>query len=404
MTKYDIVIIGAGISGLSLAHYAAGAGLKTLVVEKTERVGGAVHTHRFETGAPRFWVELGAHTCYNSYAKLLGIVEDLDMIDQLMRREKAPFRMLVEDHLRSIPSQLNFVELLASVPRLFFLKKQGQSVKSYYSRIVGKGNFDRVFTHLFSAVPSQRADDFPADVLFKRRQRRKDVLRSFTLPNGLQSVTDAIASGPGIETATGSDAVQIEAKGRSFEVKTANGERHAADSVALATSPVDSARLLCPDYPDLANELAQVRVATVETVGVAIAKELLSVEKIAGIVPTGGSFFSVVSRDTVTHDGYRGFTFHFKGDQLDLDAKLRRIAEVLRISSNQIELVATKQNIVPSFRVGHEACVKKIDSMLAGKRILLTGNYLRGMSIEDCVLRSASEFSRLQTQTDSITG
>ncbi len=402
MIQYDIVIIGAGISGLSLAHYAARAGLRTLVVEKAERVGGAVHTHRFEDGAPPFWVELGAHTCYNSYAKFLGIVEDLDMIDQLTRREKVPFRMLVEDRLRSIPSQLNFFELLVSVPRLFFLKKEGQSVESYYSRIVGKGNFDKVFTHLFSAVPSQTADDFPADILFKRRQRRKDVLRSFTLPNGLQSVTDAVASGSGIDVAMGSDAVQIEAGARSFEVKTANGERYVADYIGLATSPVEGARLLRPVYPALVDELAQVRVETVETVAVALAKELLTVENIAGVVPTGDSFYSIVSRDTVPHDGYRGFTFHFKGDQLDLDAKLRRIAQVLRVSSNQLELVTTKQNIVPCFRVGHEDRVKKIDKLLAGKQILLTGNYLRGMSIEDCVLRSASEFSRLKTQTDSI--
>lgn len=403
MIKYDIVIIGAGISGLSLAHYAAGAGLKTLVVEKTERVGGAVHTHHFEAGAPRFWIELGAHTCYNSYTKLLGIVEDLDMIDQLMRREKVPFRMLVEDHLRSIPSQLNFFELLVSVPRLLFLKKQGQSVKSYYSKIVGTRNFDKVFTHLFSAVPSQSADDFPADILFKRRQRRKDVLRSFTLPNGLQSVIDAIAAAPEIDTATSSEAVQIERGAQAFEIKTASGDLYAADYVALATSPLDSTRLLRSVYPALANELAQVDVATVETVGVALAKELLGMENVAGIVPTEDKFYSVVSRDTFAHDEYRGFTFHFRGNQLDLDAKLRRIASVLRISPSQLELVTTKQNIVPSFRVGHEERVTKIDSLLSGKQILLTGNYLRGMSIEDCVLRSAREYSRLTRQAGPIT-
>lgn len=402
MTKYDIVIVGAGISGLSLAHYAAGAGLKTLVVEKTERVGGAVHTHRFDAGAPGFWLELGAHTCYNSYAKFLEIVEDLGMLDQLMRREKVPFRMLVEDHLRSIPSQLNFFELLVSAPRLFFLKKQGQSVKSYYSRIVGKGNFDKVFTHLFSAVPSQRADDFPADILFKRRQRRKDVLRSFTLPNGLQSMTDAVASGSGIDFAMAGEATQIEAGSRSVEVQTANGERHLADYVALATPPADSARLLRRVYPAVADELAQIRVAAVETVGVALAKESVAVENVAGVVPARDSFYSIVSRDTVPHDEFRGFTFHFKGDQLDLDAKLGRVAQVLRTSPKQLELTATKQNIVPSFRVGHEERVTKIDNLLSGKQILLTGNYLRGMSIEDCVLRSASEFSRLQRQTDSI--
>ncbi len=399
MSQYDIVVIGAGISGLSLAHHSAAAGLKTLVVEKTERVGGAVHTHQFAAGTRPFWVELGAHTCYNSYAGFLEIIEALGMLDKLMRREKAPYRMLVDDRLKSIPSQLNFPELLVSVPRLFFLNKRGQSVKSYYSKIVGRRNYDKIFTHLFSAVPSQPADDFPADIMFKRRARRKDVLKSFTLPNGLQSVTDAIATAPGIETVTGSDAVQIEAKEQCFEVTIANGDRYISDHIALATAPEVSAGLLRPVYPELADELARIGGAAVESVGVAVAKQVVPVEKVAGIVAVRDSFHSVVSRDTVPDDEYRGFTFHFKGDQIELDAKLERIAQVLQISAGDLELVATRRNILPTFRIGHGDHVDRIDSLLAGKRVLVTGNYLRGMSIEDCVSRSASEFNRLRQQS-----
>ena len=76
MDKQDIIIIGAGISGLSLAHYCAKEGLKTLVIEKTERVGGTFHSHRFGGEAGDFWLELGAHTGYNSYGNFLGILED----------------------------------------------------------------------------------------------------------------------------------------------------------------------------------------------------------------------------------------------------------------------------------------------------------------------------------------
>jgi protoporphyrinogen oxidase len=311
--------------------------------------------------------------------------------------------MLVEDRLRSIPSQLNFLELLLSAPRLLFLKKQGQSVRDYYSKIVGTRNFDKVFAHLFSAVPSQCADDFPADILFKRRQRRKDVIRSFTFPNGLQAITDAVAAGAGIELAVETEATRIEAGGPSFEVQTTNGERYSAEFLALATSPAVGAQLVRQVYPKVAEELARIRTTTVETVGVALAKGSVAVEEFAGVVPSGDSFYSVVSRDTVPHDEYRGFTFHFKGDQLDLDAKLDRIAMVLRTPRKQLDLVTTKQNVLPSFRLGHENRVASIDRLLADKRLLLTGNYLRGMSIEDCVLRSASEFKRLGTRTESVT-
>ncbi|NMQ18509.1 FAD-dependent oxidoreductase [Candidatus Competibacter phosphatis] len=40
MADRDLLIIGAGISGLSMAHYAAAAGLNVLVLEREDRVGG----------------------------------------------------------------------------------------------------------------------------------------------------------------------------------------------------------------------------------------------------------------------------------------------------------------------------------------------------------------------------
>ncbi len=42
--RSDVVIVGAGFSGLSAAHYLTKAGLSVEVVEKTEREGGLIHT------------------------------------------------------------------------------------------------------------------------------------------------------------------------------------------------------------------------------------------------------------------------------------------------------------------------------------------------------------------------
>jgi hypothetical protein len=103
-----------------------------------------------------------------------------------------------------------------------------------------------------------------------------------------------------------------------------------------------------------------------------------------------------VSRDTVRHEHYRGFSFHFKPGSGDLPFKLKRIAEVLRVNSDQLEEVATTGNSVPSLLVGHGSLLCEIDRLIAGKRLLLTGNYFSGLAIEDCVSRSLSEFSRLK--------
>ena len=50
MTKYDIIIIGGGHNGLVAACYLAKAGLKTLVLERREIVGGAAVTEEIHPG------------------------------------------------------------------------------------------------------------------------------------------------------------------------------------------------------------------------------------------------------------------------------------------------------------------------------------------------------------------
>src|SRR5687767_4377334 len=50
MPKYDIIIVGGGHNGLVTACYLAKAGLKTLVLERREIVGGASVTEEIHPG------------------------------------------------------------------------------------------------------------------------------------------------------------------------------------------------------------------------------------------------------------------------------------------------------------------------------------------------------------------
>ncbi|MGD0866921.1 MAG: FAD-dependent oxidoreductase, partial [Rhizomicrobium sp.] len=48
--RYDAAIIGAGAEGLAAAALLAGAGVKTIVVERSERAGGRATTREFHPG------------------------------------------------------------------------------------------------------------------------------------------------------------------------------------------------------------------------------------------------------------------------------------------------------------------------------------------------------------------
>ncbi len=396
MSEYEVIVIGAGISGLSLAHYCGRAGMRTLIIEKEAHVGGTIHSHHFEA-ADEFWVELGAHTCYNSYGNLIGILDNCGILNQLVHREKVPFKMLVGSRIKSIPSQLNFLELFLSASRLLTLKPEGQSVESYYSRIVGCTNFELVIGPALNAVISQKANNFPADMLFKKRPRRKDIIKKFTLTAGLQAIADAVAVQKNIDIVKGKEVRAVTSKGHGFEIATDNAVYY-ADILAMATPASAAAQLLKESSPGISAQLSQIKVEAVESVGTAIEKEMLAIAPVAGLIPTSDSFYSVVTRDTVRHCKYRGFTFHFKPGVVDREGKLRRIAEVLGVEQGQLVNIVEKKNFVPSLKVGHNILVGEIDKSLSGSHLFLTGNYFDGMAIEDCVTRSRKEFLRLRVR------
>src|SRR5208283_459536 len=275
MSSYEVIVIGAGISGLSFAHYCGRAGLKTLVIEKDEHVGGALHSQQIEA-CDNFWIELGAHTCYNSYGNLISILENCNILNKLQQRQKVPFKMLVDNRITSIPSQLNFIELLMSVPRIFALKKEGRSIQSFYSGIVGSSNFRRVIGPAMTAVLSHRADDFPADMLFKKRPRRKDVMKSFTLAGGLQTIADTLSSQNNIETIVGTTIQEITFKSGLFRLIAAGAE-YETETIAVAATASDAAHLLKTSFPAVAERLSLIKDETIESVGTVIRKELVQI-------------------------------------------------------------------------------------------------------------------------------
>ena len=396
MMQNDVVVIGGGISGLSLAYYCVQAGMKTTLLEKNDTIGGSFASPQYSANGKKFWMELGAHTCYSSYRNLLDIVEGCGLKSAIIPRAKVPFTLFVGGKIRSLVSQLNILELLVAAPNFFTLKKVGLSVRSYYSKIVGERNYQEVIRHFFNAVPSQQTDDFPADMMFKSREKRKDVLKNYTFKNGLQSVTRAISAKSGLNVFTTQDVTSVVYKDGLYEIRSAGGGEYSAKTIVFATPSSVASKLLKDIEPGLATHLGQLKAADVDSVGVIVRTENVKLKPVAAIISPDDVFYSVVSRDTVPDDNYRGFVFHFQPG-LDEKTKRSRITEVLGVGFSKIEHTEAKHNTVPTLQLNHHQWLEKTDQLLKEKkRVLLTGNYFGGMAIEDCVSRSKSEFSRMK--------
>jgi UDP-galactopyranose mutase len=395
--SHEVLVIGGGISGASFAFHAARAGRSVLVVEKDEQVGGCLHSERTTSG---FWYELGAHTCYNSYQGLLEVLEGCDLLGGLQARGKPVLRFL--DGERVVPGKnlgllvrlFRKLELLRAVPRWIGASQDGESVRSYYSRLVGPRNYEEVLGPMLSAVPSQPAHEFPADMLFKKRPRREDVMRSYTLPGGLRSAVEAVLRQPRIEALTGRSVKTLARSGEGFVATLDDGDSIEAGQVVLAVPPGVVAELLRDAAPEVARHAAAIRQVEVQSLGFAVPAERVSAPYSTFLIPLNDTFHSIVTRDVVPDPERRGFTFHFRPDQTR-EQRLARVHEVLGVREEDMEGLAERRATLPSPVLGHADVVAALDRALDGERIAVTGNWFAGLSIEDCVLRSRAEWERL---------
>jgi protoporphyrinogen/coproporphyrinogen III oxidase len=391
------IVIGGGISGLGAAHFAARLGVQTLVIERSARVGGTLNSHQFEACGD-YWTEAGGHTCYNSYGNLLSILDDLGLTAQITPKQRVPFLLWRGGKRRPIYSAIHPVELVISLPRLLRSSREGKGLAEYYGGGLGPTNYRDLFRPAFQAVICQAADEFPAELLFRKKPRRKGLPKSFTLPQGLGGIPLAIAGQDALQVRLNQHVVEVRQAGTGFRVALADGAVVTCDSLTLAVGPDAAAGLIPPGLDQAAGLAAEIPMAEIETLVMAVARRDLSEQNLAplaGLISVDDIFYSAVSRDYRPDPLWRGFAFHFRPGVADHDEKLERACRALGVATGQVVEATCVANRLPALRKRHAQLVRRIDQALAGTRLALTGNWFVGVSIEDCLTRSRQEMDRL---------
>ena len=76
MIKTDIVIIGGGLTSLTLNYLLRKENLKTIVVESRDRLGGRIYTYKNDDTAP---LEMGATWLQSPHTSLIALLKELNI-------------------------------------------------------------------------------------------------------------------------------------------------------------------------------------------------------------------------------------------------------------------------------------------------------------------------------------
>ena len=391
---FSSIIIGAGISGITFAHKLSQKGEDVLVLEKEKNAGGQINTY-YPKNNSGFRVESGAHTLYNSYAHLLSVVEEIGAVDNILPLQSFPYLIYQDNKIKSPFSCISYIPLMFNGLNIFFASKKGKTVKEYFKSIVGKSNYEKLFTYMFRAVISQEADEYPADLFLKRRNgRRKDMPRKFSFQRGLSGLIEEIIQTDQLQVKTNTEVTEVQYANELYEVKTAAGEIYYARSIGIATNTPIAAKLLQKVDPSTSAILKDILTSLSETLTIVVEPDKVTIKPVAGIIPTSNDFNSAVSSDVAGNTTLRGFSFHFgKGNKTN-EEKIDMACKVLGIQPEDILEQSFSSHILPALRIKDLGMIERIDKARSQPDIYILGNYFYGMSLEDCVQRSTEEAKR----------
>lgn len=187
--NYDIIIIGGGITGVFLTYKLAETGLKIILFETENKLGGRINTIKENN----IQFEAGASRIHSSHSKILTLIEELglsdnkyklhDKIDTVLRTKK-------NNSVYNTPLNLNLKELLNKSYELSLgLKKEDLLNISYEQYLLNIYDFEtsQFIKHSFgydSEFESMNA--YTALLMFKEDFFKDD--NYYSLKGGLSQI------------------------------------------------------------------------------------------------------------------------------------------------------------------------------------------------------------------------
>lgn len=260
--EHDVIIVGGGLAGLTTAVYAAQAGKRVMVLEKSRQVGGRAASQEREG----VWFNQGPHALYIQGAgyeilqelgiafsgkKPMPVKKSFGLINGRLHLLPADPLSYLQTDLLNWRQKLRLGQLLF---RLFRTKPDALTAETAANWITQQAPQPllRQLVEMLgrTATYTHAPEQLSAQILIQQLQfaLQKNVLY---LDRGWQTLVDGLlakARAAGVTIKTASPVTGVHERPDSVTVQLATGQSWAAKQVVVATTPDQIANLF-PDQP-----------------------------------------------------------------------------------------------------------------------------------------------------------
>ncbi len=439
----DVLVIGAGIAGLSCAYRLKQAGLNVLIVEKSNRVGGSLDSRIYKSAnGEEIIYEYGPNTIMNSHKHLMKLIVDLGLETELITTEFAKSkRYLYKDSrlMEVSPLSLIFSSLLSWKAKLRILgepwcpkfERGDETVFDFMQRKFGsevaeiaasflRGVWGADSHRLSSAAALPKLVAMEAEhgsilraLLMTKRQCRTEPLATVSFKSGMSTLTNALA-----------DKI-----GRENIIYGVNPNDYRATVTVLATKASEAAELLSGadslhldrDWAlDLSWLVRQVNYAAIFLLTLSLPRKRLRKTLTgfgflshinSGLATLGTIWGSELFSARQLNDEYLFTSYLSPLIDADLDTlRSQAIAEQIQVlqeyagselSAADFTVVDSKYiaDAIPQYELGAPELLESLERKLKTQnKLFLVGNYLHGISLEDVLKQS----ERVAKQVESL--
>lgn len=382
-----IAIIGAGISGLSLAWWLQKAGKQVALYEASDRVGGQIRTVEKEG----FLFEAGPRSLRGGAAATLRLIEDLEM--ELLPSAPLDRYLYLNGRIERIPSSLvSFLTSPLTRPHLFtFLKElfisKGTDDETVYdfaarrfSPAVAERFFDPLISGIFAGDIRQLSLRAALPALYEMEQRYGSLLKGaflspkksgplFSFKEGLEALPKEL--GRRLKVHFHKKVIAIEGRKIFFADNTRIEADHIYDTRPSPAFPRVSVTAVHLGYRG--------RQLPLKGFGYLIPRS--EQEKVLGVV-----FDSWVFPEQ--NPGNGALTVMIGGtDAQCIDLALDAVRRHLRFTPYpDVISLSRAERAIPQYPVGHSAMVEELQKK--NPHCTCLGNSYYGISVNDCIAKS----------------